>query len=59
MEPTHLISRPNSIDETRLWSWYPGCDLLFCLLNAYNISHEQVMNSIERIGNYVIPEFSE
>ncbi len=33
-----------------------GCDLLFCLLNPYNIPHEQVMNSIEHLGKYVIPE---
>ena len=33
-----------------------GCDLLFCLLNPYNMTHEQVMNSIEHIGRYVIPE---
>jgi alkanesulfonate monooxygenase SsuD/methylene tetrahydromethanopterin reductase-like flavin-dependent oxidoreductase (luciferase family) len=33
-----------------------GCDLLFCLLNPYKISHEQVMNSIEHLGKYVIPE---
>lgn len=34
-----------------------GCELLFCLLNPYNITHEQVMNSIEMLGKYVIPEF--
>ena len=34
-----------------------GCELLFCLLNPYDISHEQVMNSIEHFGKYVIPEF--
>jgi alkanesulfonate monooxygenase SsuD/methylene tetrahydromethanopterin reductase-like flavin-dependent oxidoreductase (luciferase family) len=33
-----------------------GCELLFCLLNPYDISHEQVMNSIEHLGKYVIPE---
>ena len=36
-----------------------GCDLLFCLVNPYNISHEQVMNSIEHLGKYVIPELAE
>lgn len=34
-----------------------GCELLFCLLNPYNIPHEQVMHSIELLGKYVIPEF--
>jgi alkanesulfonate monooxygenase SsuD/methylene tetrahydromethanopterin reductase-like flavin-dependent oxidoreductase (luciferase family) len=34
-----------------------GCELLFCLLNPYNISHEAVMHSIELLGKHVIPEF--
>jgi len=34
-----------------------GCELLFCLLNPYNIPHEDVMRSIELIGTHVIPEF--
>lgn len=33
-----------------------GCELLFCLLNPYNIPHEEVMHSIELLGKYVIPE---
>jgi hypothetical protein len=32
-----------------------GCDLLFCRLNPYNMTHEQVMSSIEQLGNHVIP----
>jgi len=35
-----------------------GCDLLLCLFNPYKIPHEKVMQSIELIGKYVIPEFS-
>jgi alkanesulfonate monooxygenase SsuD/methylene tetrahydromethanopterin reductase-like flavin-dependent oxidoreductase (luciferase family) len=35
-----------------------GCDLLFCLLNPYKIPHEDVMQSIELLGKYVIPEFA-
>ena len=27
-----------------------GCELLFCLLNPYNIPHEEVMHSIELLG---------
>jgi alkanesulfonate monooxygenase SsuD/methylene tetrahydromethanopterin reductase-like flavin-dependent oxidoreductase (luciferase family) len=34
-----------------------GCDLLFCLLNPYDMTHAQVMSSIEHLGKYVIPEF--
>jgi alkanesulfonate monooxygenase SsuD/methylene tetrahydromethanopterin reductase-like flavin-dependent oxidoreductase (luciferase family) len=34
-----------------------GCELLFCLLNPYKMTHEQVMHSIELLGKHVIPEF--
>jgi len=34
-----------------------GCELLFCLLNPYKMTHEQVMHSIELLGTHVIPEF--
>ena len=33
-----------------------GCDVLFCLMNPYDIGHEQVMRSIELFGKHVIPE---
>ncbi len=36
-----------------------GCDLLFCLLNPYKISHEEVMRSIELMGTHVIPAFAD
>jgi alkanesulfonate monooxygenase SsuD/methylene tetrahydromethanopterin reductase-like flavin-dependent oxidoreductase (luciferase family) len=36
-----------------------GCELLFCLLNPYKMTHEQVMHSIELLGTHVIPEFDE
>jgi alkanesulfonate monooxygenase SsuD/methylene tetrahydromethanopterin reductase-like flavin-dependent oxidoreductase (luciferase family) len=35
-----------------------GVDLLLCLVNPYNISHENVMQTIELVGKHVIPEFS-
>jgi alkanesulfonate monooxygenase SsuD/methylene tetrahydromethanopterin reductase-like flavin-dependent oxidoreductase (luciferase family) len=35
-----------------------GVDLLLCLLNPYNIPHEDVMQSIELLGKHVIPAFS-
>src|SRR5439155_25089264 len=34
-----------------------GCDLLLCLVNPYKIPHEQVMRSIELLGERVIPQF--
>jgi alkanesulfonate monooxygenase SsuD/methylene tetrahydromethanopterin reductase-like flavin-dependent oxidoreductase (luciferase family) len=36
-----------------------GCELLFCLLNPYNIPHDDVMRSIELLGTHVIPEFAD
>ena len=35
-----------------------GCDLLFCLINPYNMTHPQNMDAIERLGRHVIPEFA-
>jgi hypothetical protein len=37
-------------------SW-AGRDLLLCLVNPYNIPHEQVMRSIELLGKHVLPAF--
>jgi alkanesulfonate monooxygenase SsuD/methylene tetrahydromethanopterin reductase-like flavin-dependent oxidoreductase (luciferase family) len=34
-----------------------GCDLLLCLVNPYKIPHESVMQTIELMGKYVLPEF--
>jgi alkanesulfonate monooxygenase SsuD/methylene tetrahydromethanopterin reductase-like flavin-dependent oxidoreductase (luciferase family) len=34
-----------------------GVDLLLCLVNPYKIPHEKVMQSIELMGDDVIPEF--
>ena len=35
-----------------------GCDVVFCLMNPYNIPHESVMQTIELMGKHVIPAFS-
>lgn len=34
-----------------------GVDLLLCLVNPYKVEHEQVMQTIELIGEKVIPHF--
>ena len=34
-----------------------GVDLLLCLVNPYKIDHEQVMQTIELMGEHVIPHF--
>jgi len=33
-----------------------GCELLFCLVNPYKMTHAQVMHTIELLGKHVIPE---
>ena len=35
-----------------------GCDVVFCLLNPYAVSHEAVMTTIDLMGTHVIPAFS-
>jgi alkanesulfonate monooxygenase SsuD/methylene tetrahydromethanopterin reductase-like flavin-dependent oxidoreductase (luciferase family) len=34
-----------------------GVDLLLCLVNPYKIGHEQVLQTIELMGEHVIPQF--
>ncbi len=34
-----------------------GVDLLLCLVNPYDVSHDDVMTTIELMGTHVIPEF--
>ena len=36
-----------------------GCDILLCLVNPYDIPHDKVMQTIELLGKYVIPEFGD
>jgi alkanesulfonate monooxygenase SsuD/methylene tetrahydromethanopterin reductase-like flavin-dependent oxidoreductase (luciferase family) len=35
-----------------------GCDLVFCLFNPYSVSHEACMQTIEMMGEHVIPAFA-
>jgi alkanesulfonate monooxygenase SsuD/methylene tetrahydromethanopterin reductase-like flavin-dependent oxidoreductase (luciferase family) len=49
-DPDHVIEIAKRYEAV-------GCDLLMCLVNPYDISHEAVMRSIELIGKHVIPEF--
>jgi alkanesulfonate monooxygenase SsuD/methylene tetrahydromethanopterin reductase-like flavin-dependent oxidoreductase (luciferase family) len=35
-----------------------GADILLCLLNPYNVSHESSMQSIELMSRHVLPHFS-
>ena len=36
-----------------------GCDIVFCLFNPYNVPHEKVMQTIELMGEKVIPHFDD
>jgi alkanesulfonate monooxygenase SsuD/methylene tetrahydromethanopterin reductase-like flavin-dependent oxidoreductase (luciferase family) len=49
-DPDEVIERCRAYQAT-------GADLLLCLVNPYKIPHEQVMQTIELMGQYVLPEF--
>ena len=49
-DPDRASRRPRSTKRS-------GCDLLLCLVNPLKIPHEKVMQSIELMGKYVLPEF--
>jgi alkanesulfonate monooxygenase SsuD/methylene tetrahydromethanopterin reductase-like flavin-dependent oxidoreductase (luciferase family) len=49
-DPDEVIERCRAYQAT-------GADLLLCLVNPYKIPHEQVMQTIDLMGKYVIPEF--
>ena len=34
-----------------------GCDVVFCLFNPYDVAHEDVMQTIELMGEHIIPAF--
>ena len=33
-------------------------DVLLCLVNPYKVPHDKVMQTIELMGKYVVPEFN-
>jgi alkanesulfonate monooxygenase SsuD/methylene tetrahydromethanopterin reductase-like flavin-dependent oxidoreductase (luciferase family) len=53
-----VAGNPDEVIETFKAYEATGCDLVFCLMNPYNIPHDKVMQTIELMGKYVIPEFS-
>jgi alkanesulfonate monooxygenase SsuD/methylene tetrahydromethanopterin reductase-like flavin-dependent oxidoreductase (luciferase family) len=53
-----VVGDPEDAIETFKAYEATGCDLVFCLLNPYDISHEAVMTTIELMGEHVIPAFS-
>jgi len=52
-----VVGDPDECIETCKRYEAAGCDLLLCLVNPYDIPHDQVMQSIELFGKHVIPEF--
>ena len=51
-----IVGSPERVLETCKRYDAADCDLLFCLVNPYDIPHKSVMRSIELIGEHVIPE---
>ena len=50
-DPSEVIERCRAYEEA-------GVDLLLCLVNPYKIGHAQVMQTIELMGEHVIPAFA-
>jgi alkanesulfonate monooxygenase SsuD/methylene tetrahydromethanopterin reductase-like flavin-dependent oxidoreductase (luciferase family) len=53
-----LWGTPDQVIETAKLYEEAGVDLLLCLVNPYNVSHEKVMQTIELMGKHVLPEFN-
>jgi alkanesulfonate monooxygenase SsuD/methylene tetrahydromethanopterin reductase-like flavin-dependent oxidoreductase (luciferase family) len=52
-----IVGDPDQVIETCRAYQAAGVDLLLCLMNPYSISHEDVMQTIELMAKYVLPEF--
>ena len=52
-----ICGDPEQVIETCRTYEAAGVDILLCLVNPHAISHAKVMQTIELIGKYVIPEF--
>jgi alkanesulfonate monooxygenase SsuD/methylene tetrahydromethanopterin reductase-like flavin-dependent oxidoreductase (luciferase family) len=55
--PACVLGTPEECIETCRLYEEAGIDLLLCLVNPYNVSHEAVMQTIELMGTQVIPKF--
>ncbi len=55
--PACVLGTPEECIETCRLYQEAGIDLLLCLVNPYNVSHEAVMQTIELMGTQVIPKF--
>ena len=52
-----VLGTPEECVETCHLYQEAGIDLLLCLVNPYNVSHEAAMQTIELMGTEVIPKF--
>jgi alkanesulfonate monooxygenase SsuD/methylene tetrahydromethanopterin reductase-like flavin-dependent oxidoreductase (luciferase family) len=52
-----LAGDPDEVTKTCKRYEAAGCDTLICLTNPLKIPHDKVMQTIELMGKYVIPEF--
>ncbi|MBX3026805.1 LLM class flavin-dependent oxidoreductase [bacterium] len=50
-----IVGTPADCIETAKRYEAAGCDLLLCLMNPYKVPHRAVMESIELMGQHVIP----
>ena len=50
-DPAEVLERCRAYEEA-------GVDLRLCLVNPYKIGHEQIMETIELMGEHVIPAFA-
>jgi len=59
LNETHgcIVGDPDEVVEHLRHYQATGADHLLCLVNPYKVSHEAVMETIELMGKYVIPEF--
>ena len=53
-----ICGDPDEVIETCQAYRAAGVDLLLCLVNPHRIPHEKVMQTIELMGRYVLPEFA-
>jgi hypothetical protein len=52
-----LVGDPDEVTRTCKRYEAAGCDTLICLMNPLKIPHDKVMQTIELMSRYVIPEF--
>jgi len=52
-----LCGDPDEVVRTAKEYEAAGVDLLLCLINPWNISHEHCMQTLELMGKHVLPEF--